>query len=59
MRHHDVLAANEAGVDVVLTDHTNTERGYLPTLRANLLKLLDHAVEIDVSGVDADPLQIV
>lgn len=32
MRHHDVLAACGQGVTVVLTEHTNSERGYLPRL---------------------------
>ena len=29
MSHHDVLAATQAGSIVVLTEHTNTERGFL------------------------------
>ncbi|MBI1370322.1 MAG: Nif3-like dinuclear metal center hexameric protein [Planctomycetes bacterium] len=59
MRHHDILAANAAGISVILTDHTNTERPYLPVLKANLHKLLGKSVRIDISKIDADPLVIV
>ncbi|MCB1282612.1 MAG: Nif3-like dinuclear metal center hexameric protein, partial [Salinibacterium sp.] len=59
MRHHDVLAAREAGISVLLAEHTNTERGYLPVLRDRLLVALDHKVEVVVSERDADPLTVV
>lgn len=59
MRHHDVLAKREAGSAVVLTDHTNTERGYLPTLRDNLRKALGKSVKIEIARNDRDPLTIV
>lgn len=59
MRHHDILAANARGASVILTDHTNTERGYLPVLRDRLRSSLPEEVGIDISEVDADPLKIV
>jgi putative NIF3 family GTP cyclohydrolase 1 type 2 len=59
MRHHDVLAKTEAGSSVILTDHTNTERPYLPTLAARLRESLGAKVEVKVSKVDADPLNVV
>ena len=59
MRHHDILAANARGTSVVLTDHTNTERGYLPTLRSDLANHLDRGIKIDISENDADPLEVV
>jgi dinuclear metal center YbgI/SA1388 family protein len=59
MRHHDVLAKREAGSAVVLTDHTNTERGYLPTLRDKLRKLLGKSVKIELARNDRDPLNII
>lgn len=52
MRHHDVLAWTRRGVTVILTDHTNTERGFLPLLADRL------AYETVVSRVDADPLAV-
>lgn len=59
MRHHDVLAKVEQGATVILTDHTHTERGYLPTLKQKLHEQLGTDVKIDISKVDADPLRIV
>lgn len=58
MRHHDVLAKVESGAAVVLTDHTNTERGYLPTLAKRLGREVGKGVEIIISKRDADPLQM-
>ena len=58
MRHHDVLRANEAGTTVIVCDHTNTERGYLPTLKQQLdSKLPD--LEVLISQADREPLDVV
>lgn len=56
MRHHDVLERVATGSSVILTDHTNTERGYLPWLAERLKAELE--VEIHISEIDADPLQV-
>lgn len=56
-RHHDVLAAVARGQVVVLTDHSNTERGFLPQLALRLSHEAD--ITCAVSLVDADPLRIV
>ncbi len=56
MRHHDVLAALDAGTSVVLCEHTNTERGYLGRFRERLAAELGDAVDWTVSAVDRDPL---
>lgn len=58
MRHHDVLARVQRGSAVVLTDHTNTERGYLPIL-ARRLRAEAPGLEVLVSAADRDPLSIV
>lgn len=57
MRHHDVLGKLAVNTSVILTDHTNTERGYLPIFA----KRLSDAVGIEtlVSTIDADPMVIV
>ena len=55
MRHHDILARVAAGTSVVVTDHTNTERGYLPRLAERIAQRLD-GIEIRISKIDADPL---
>lgn len=54
MRHHDILAHRSRGATVILSDHTNTERGYLPRLAARLSAALD--LNVSCSAVDADPL---
>ena len=56
LRHHDILAHVAAGTTVVVTDHTNTERGYLPRFAAQLRAAMPEVV-VTVSTVDADPLQ--
>ena len=58
MSHHNLLAATQNGSHVILCEHTNTERGYLPLFRNILRKALGNGVEISVSSVDADPIQI-
>lgn len=57
MKHHDVLARAAAGTHVVLTDHTNTERGFLPRWAEQLAAAVP-AVQWTVSTVDADPLEV-
>lgn len=57
MRHHDVLRATENGTSVVLSEHTNSERGYLPGLRARLCEAGFGFVA--VSERDRDPLSVV
>jgi len=59
MRHHDVLAKLASGASVLLAGHSNTERGYLPTLRARLLEATSGHLEITVSTFDREPLEIV
>ncbi len=59
MRHHDVLAANARGTAVVLTDHTHTERPYLPVLKKRLIQQLSRAIAIDIAKRDREPLVIV
>lgn len=54
MRHHDVLAAKASGMTIMLAGHTNTERGYLPTIRDLLASVLPDA-EIAISGCDETP----
>ena len=58
MRHHDVLAALERGTSVVLCEHTNTERGYLPLLRDALTARLGGGVVVEVADTDDEPLVV-
>lgn len=52
MTHHNVVAATARGCTVMLTGHTNSERGYLPKLKEQLAELLPDA-NITVSKADA------
>ena len=58
MRHHDVLAKVAAGSSVILCDHTNTERGYLRRLAAELHRRSAGRLDVSVSERDADPLSV-
>lgn len=56
LRHHDVLRYVGAGASVIVADHSNTERAFLPILAGRLGERL--GVDVIVSAVDADPLSI-
>lgn len=58
LRHHDALRALRAGVNVVCTLHTNSERIVLERLKSKLLGRLD-GIEIHVSREDRDPFAVV
>lgn len=58
MRHHDILSKQALGSSVVLCDHTNTERGYLPLLAERLHAALGGRATIVVSRTDSDPLRV-
>ncbi|MFT7617371.1 MAG: dinuclear metal center YbgI/SA1388 family protein [Planctomycetota bacterium] len=57
MRHHDVLACVAKGQSVILCEHTNTERGFLPILAKQILNRHSD-LEVQVSKTDRDPLVI-
>ena len=53
MTHHEVLAARQSGVSVLLAGHTNTERGYLARLQQQLNNLCP-ALDVVISEKDRD-----
>jgi len=55
MGHHDVMGALNAGMSVILGNHTSTERGYLPRLAAMISLALPKA-QLLISQRDRDPL---
>ncbi|MFO0872805.1 MAG: Nif3-like dinuclear metal center hexameric protein [Phycisphaerales bacterium] len=57
MGHHDVLKAQELGCCVILAGHTNTERGYLPRLAAELTRRVP-GLDVQVSKEDREPLKV-
>ncbi|KAG9466957.1 NIF3-like protein 1 [Eleutherodactylus coqui] len=59
MSHHEVLDAVAEGRSVVLCEHSNSERGYLRELAAQITQRLEGKVEVVVSQTDRDPLQVV
>lgn len=56
MLHHDVLDAAQKGITVILTNHSDSERGFLRGFANYLHKNLNEEVEVFVSKVDKDPL---
>lgn len=58
MRHHDALKAARAGVTVVCTLHSNSERAVLGRLKSRLEKLLP-GLGVVVSREDSDPFRVV
>ena len=58
MRHHDVLAMSQRGITVCLTEHSNCERGYLATYRTQLNHALQSNIDVMISKVDSDPIDI-
>lgn len=58
MRHHDILARLAAGTSVIVTDHTNTERGYLPVLAERLQKRFGARLRLHLAETDHDPLRV-
>lgn len=60
LSHHEALAACEAGVNVILCEHSNTERGYIrSTMRNELQELFGSDVQVLVSEIDRDPIEVV
>ena len=58
MRHHDLLAATGAGLNVVCLGHSNSERIAVRAL-ADRLAAMPDKITISVSRRDRDPLEIV
>ncbi|CAN2390451.1 May function as a transcriptional corepressor through its interaction with COPS2 [Pristimantis euphronides] len=59
MSHHEVLDAVAEGRSVILCEHSNSERGYLRELGAQIAQRLEGKVEVLLSQEDRDPLQVV
>lgn len=59
MSHHDVLDAVSQGINVILCEHSNTERGFLSDLRDMLDAHLENKINIILSERDRDPLHVI
>uniref|UniRef100_A0A8C5KBK9 NIF3-like protein 1 n=1 Tax=Jaculus jaculus TaxID=51337 RepID=A0A8C5KBK9_JACJA len=59
MSHHDLLDAASQGINVILCEHSNTERGFLADLQEMLVAHLENKINIILSETDRDPLRVV
>nr|XP_020022458.1 NIF3-like protein 1 [Castor canadensis]XP_020022459.1 NIF3-like protein 1 [Castor canadensis] len=59
MSHHDVLDAASQGINVILCEHSNTERGFLSDLQDMLDAHLESKINIILSETDRDPLRVI
>ncbi|XP_046938508.1 NIF3-like protein 1 isoform X1 [Lynx rufus] len=59
MSHHDILDAASQGINVILCEHSNTERGFLSDLRDMLGAHLENKINIILSERDRDPLHVI
>lgn len=55
MRHHDMLAAVDRGINLLLAGHTQTERPFLPRLRDMLIEQGARTVQWQISKADLAP----
>ncbi|MDP6542698.1 MAG: Nif3-like dinuclear metal center hexameric protein [Phycisphaerae bacterium] len=58
MRHHDALAATNAGLTVVCVGHSNSERITMASLAKRLAKAMPK-LKVTLSKLDRDPFEIV
>jgi dinuclear metal center YbgI/SA1388 family protein len=58
MRHHDALAATNAGLTVVCVGHSNSERITMVSLAKRIAKAMPK-LKVTVSKLDRDPFEIV
>lgn len=59
MSHHDLLKCKFNGVDVIMMEHSNSERVFLPELK----RMIEHndetkSIEVFISEKDVDPVTI-
>ncbi|XP_057681539.1 NIF3-like protein 1 isoform X1 [Corythoichthys intestinalis] len=59
MSHHEVLDVVAKGTSVILSDHSNSERGYLAVFREKLTEKMPADVVVTLSDADRDPLEVV
>uniref|UniRef100_UPI003AAE2A90 NIF3-like protein 1 isoform X1 n=2 Tax=Centroberyx gerrardi TaxID=166262 RepID=UPI003AAE2A90 len=59
MSHHEVLDAVAKGTSVILSDHSNSERGFLAVFRERLAVRLPDSLTVALSKADRDPLEVV
>lgn len=61
MSHHDVLDATQRNITVILTNHSNSERGFLQVVQKKLTEAQvkeTNRIKFVLSKVDVDPLLV-
>ena len=58
MSHHNILKAQSNGINVLLSEHSHTERGFLKHYRSMIDDLLEGRVDIVLSKQDRDPITL-
>lgn len=58
IRHHDALKAANAGLTVISTLHSNSERVVLPVLQQKIIELCPN-LKILISKTDKDPMKVI
>lgn len=56
MSHHELLDAAANNVHVIMLNHSNSERGFLPVFANILRAITSDSIEILISKTDEDPL---
>ena len=62
MSHHEALDAQQNGISVLLAEHSNTERGFLGIFKEFIESdsgVKKAAIEVKVTNVDKDPIQVI
>lgn len=59
MLHHEILDAIHCDTNVILTNHSDSERGFLNTFATKLVYSLDQSIVTSISVSDEDPLKTV
>lgn len=59
MSHHEILDANHNDTSVILTNHSDSERGFLTRVAKMLQESFKNSINIVISSVDSDPLKTV
>lgn len=58
LSHHVILDAVSKNRTVIVCNHSNTERGYLKSLKRKLEENLGEGYEFFISKTDRDPLSV-
>lgn len=58
MSHHNILSTKKNGINVILSEHSHTERGYLKLYKKSIKNRLPKNIIVDISKKDKEPIKI-